>query len=169
MDRSGESWVIQASEALGSACRATSYTFGLVGMPVPRSRNCRIPCSARNRTARTRKSLLARASLRPAGKRQSPSWPPPGPPGSCPYRPVSIRISGKYSHIRAVFDIGVIRLFTWAPIDDQRQRSFVTGYLGRPPGFQDHEDIRGRMPAGRRHRVVVRQPDVASVAITERD
>jgi hypothetical protein len=26
---------------------------------------------------------------------------------------------------------------------------------GRPPGFQDHEDIRGRMRAGRRQRVAV--------------
>jgi SAM-dependent methyltransferase len=49
----------------------------------------------------------------------------------------------------------VIGLFIWARIDDQRHRSFVTGYPGRPPGFQDHEDIRGRMPAGRRHRVAV--------------
>jgi len=42
----------------------------------------------------------------------------------------------------------VIGLFIWAQIDDQRQRSFVTGYPG-PPGFQDHEDIPGRMHAGR--------------------
>jgi len=48
---------------------------------------------------------------------------------------------------------GVIGLFIWARIDDQRQRSFVTGYPGRPPGFLDHEDIRGSMPAGRRQRV----------------
>ena len=48
---------------------------------------------------------------------------------------------------------GVIGLFIWARIDDQRQRSFVTGYPGRPPGFQDHEDIRGGMHAGRRQRV----------------
>jgi len=27
---------------------------------------------------------------------------------------------------------GVIGLFIWARIDDQRQRSFVTGYPGRP-------------------------------------
>ena len=49
----------------------------------------------------------------------------------------------------------VIGLFIWARIDDQRQRSFVTGDPGRPPGFQDREDIRGRMRAGRRQRVVV--------------
>jgi hypothetical protein len=47
----------------------------------------------------------------------------------------------------------VIGLFIWARIDDQRQRSFVTGYSDRPPGFQDHEDIRGSMHAGRRQRV----------------
>jgi hypothetical protein len=41
----------------------------------------------------------------------------------------------------------VIGLFIWAQIDDQRQCSFVTGYPG-PPGFQDHEDIPGRMHAG---------------------
>jgi hypothetical protein len=48
---------------------------------------------------------------------------------------------------------GVIGLIIWARIDDQRQRSFVTGYPGRPPGFQGYEDIRGSMHAGRRQRV----------------
>ena len=48
---------------------------------------------------------------------------------------------------------GVIGLSIWARIDDQRQRSFVTGYPGRPPGFQDHEDIRGSMHACRRQRL----------------
>ena len=48
---------------------------------------------------------------------------------------------------------GVIGLSIWARIDDQRQRSFVTGYPGRPPGFEDHEDIRRGMHAGRRQRV----------------
>jgi hypothetical protein len=48
---------------------------------------------------------------------------------------------------------GVIGLLIWARIDDQRRRSFVTDYPGRPPGFQDHEDIRGIMHAGRRQRV----------------
>jgi hypothetical protein len=43
----------------------------------------------------------------------------------------------------------VIGLFIWALIDDQRQRSFVTGYPGPAAGFKDHEDIRGRMRAGR--------------------
>jgi hypothetical protein len=47
----------------------------------------------------------------------------------------------------------VIGLSIWARIDDQRQRSFVTGYPGRPPGFEDHEDIRRSMHAGRRQRV----------------
>src|SRR2546429_3975930 len=47
----------------------------------------------------------------------------------------------------------VIGLFIWARIDDQRQRSFVTGYPGRPPGFQDLEDIRGSTHAGCRQRV----------------
>ena len=60
----------------------------------------------------------------------------------------------------------VIGLFVWARIDDQRHRYLVTGYPGRPPGFQDHEDIRGSMHAGRRQRVA----DVGSAAaITERD
>jgi hypothetical protein len=36
-------------------------------------------------------------------------------------------------------------LSAWARIGDQRQRCFVTGYPGRLPGFEDHEDIRGRM------------------------
>jgi hypothetical protein len=48
---------------------------------------------------------------------------------------------------------GVIDPFIWARLGDQRQRSFVTGYPGRPPGFQDHEDIRGIMHTGRRQRV----------------
>jgi len=48
----------------------------------------------------------------------------------------------------AYFNRAVIGLFIWARIDDQRQRSFVTGYPGRTPGFQDHEDIRGSMHAG---------------------
>jgi hypothetical protein len=43
----------------------------------------------------------------------------------------------------------VIGRFISAWIDDQRQRSFVTGCPDRPPGFQDHEDIRGSMHAGR--------------------
>jgi len=38
-------------------------------------------------------------------------------------------------------DSGVTGLFAWARIDDQQQRSFVTGYPGRRPGFQDHDDI----------------------------
>lgn len=33
-------------------------------------------------------------------------------------------------------------LLLWARIDDQWQRSFVTG-PGQPAGFQDHEGIRG--------------------------
>jgi hypothetical protein len=31
--------------------------------------------------------------------------------------------------------------------------AFVTGYPGRPPGFEDHEDIGRSMHAGRRQRV----------------
>ena len=45
---------------------------------------------------------------------------------------------------------GVAGLFIWLRIDDQRQRSFVTGYGDRPPGSQEHKDIRGRMHADRR-------------------
>ena len=41
-------------------------------------------------------------------------------------------------------------LFIWLRIDDQRQRSFVTGCWDRPPGSQEHKDIRGRMRADRR-------------------
>jgi hypothetical protein len=41
----------------------------------------------------------------------------------------------------------------WARIGDRRQRSFVTGYLGWPPGFQNHEDIRRIIHVGRRQRV----------------
>ena len=32
----------------------------------------------------------------------------------------------------------VTGLFIWLPIDDQRQRSFVTDYRDRPPGSQEH-------------------------------
>jgi hypothetical protein len=44
-------------------------------------------------------------------------------------------------------------VFISAPLDDQRQRSFVTGYPSRPPGFEDQVDIRGSIHAGRRQRV----------------
>src|SRR5260370_987948 len=44
----------------------------------------------------------------------------------------------------------VTGLFIWLRIDDQRQRSFVTAYWDRPPGSQEHKDIRGRMCADRR-------------------
>jgi hypothetical protein len=51
----------------------------------------------------------------------------------------------------------VIGSFISARIDDQRQRSFVTGYPGWPPAFLGHEGIRGPMRAGRcRRRVAVR-------------
>ena len=49
----------------------------------------------------------------------------------------------------------VVGLSIWARIDVQRQCSFVTGYPRRPPGFQDHEGIRGRMRAGRRQQVAI--------------
>jgi len=38
-----------------------------------------------------------------------------------------------------------------SPIDDQRQRSFVTGYRDMPPGSPQHEDIRGRYVPGLLH------------------
>src|SRR4249920_4147673 len=62
-------------------------------------------------------------------------------------------LSAAYRLTRGELWPGVIGPFIWARIDDQRQRSFVTDYPGRPPGFQDHEDIRGSMHAGRRQRV----------------
>jgi hypothetical protein len=49
----------------------------------------------------------------------------------------------------------VVGLSIWVRIDVQRQCSFVTGYPRRPPGFQDHEGIRGRMRAGRRQQVAI--------------
>jgi hypothetical protein len=58
----------------------------------------------------------------------------------------------------------------WLRIRNQRQRSFMTGYRNRPPGSQEHKDIRGRMRAERRERMPGRGPDVASAApITARD
>src|SRR5712692_2980410 len=44
----------------------------------------------------------------------------------------------------------VIGLFIWARIDDQRQRSFVTGYPGPPARLSESRRHRGRMRAGRR-------------------
>ncbi len=61
--------------------------------------------------------------------------------------------SGVCGHCTGPSRPRVIGLFIWARIDDQRQRSFVTGYPGRPPGSQDLEDIRGSMHAGCRQRV----------------
>jgi hypothetical protein len=60
---------------------------------------------------------------------------------------------------------GVIGLFIWARIADQRQRSFVMSYPGRPPGFQDREDIRGSMHAGRRQPVAGAGQTPASVLV----
>jgi hypothetical protein len=45
--------------------------------------------------------------------------------------------------LRIELEASVIGLFIWARIDDQRQRSLVTGYPGPTAQFQDHEDIRG--------------------------
>jgi hypothetical protein len=63
----------------------------------------------------------------------------------------------------------VIGLFIWVRIDDQRQRSLVTGYPGRRPGSGSRRHPRQyacRTPSSSGRR----RPDVGSVAaITERD
>ena len=61
-------------------------------------------------------------------------------------------------------DAARIGLSIWARIDDQRQRSFVTGYPGRPPGFEDHEDIRARHACRTPSAGGLRRPAVGSVA-----
>jgi hypothetical protein len=65
----------------------------------------------------------------------------------------TVRFAHPFAVVAAAFQTPVIGLSIWARIDDQRQRSFVTGYPGRPPGFEDHEDIGRSMHAGRRQRV----------------
>ena len=56
------------TRASGAASWATSWTLGLVGMPVPMSRNWRTPASStRWRTARLRKARLAAAISRMFG------------------------------------------------------------------------------------------------------
>src|SRR5580658_363045 len=56
--------------ASGVIAWATWCTLPLVGRPVPRSRNCRIPASAaRYRTARPRNARLARAASATPGVR----------------------------------------------------------------------------------------------------
>ena len=69
-----------------------------------------------------------------------------GGPPECPERVYCLRAE-------ADLQAPVIGLLIWARIADQRQRSFVMSYPGRPPGFQDREDIRGSMHAGRRQPV----------------
>ena len=53
----------------------------------------------------------------------------------CRCHPRSLGIGAQYRCAR----LGVIGLFIWARIDDQRQRSLVTGYPGPTARFRDHK------------------------------